>query len=437
MSTTVPPAYAAPFEELPPTNPVARIWADRRSRALAISLGGLLVFSVARIIADAPELTVTDTFAATVGGAAPILLAALGGLFSERAGVVNIGLDGMMTLGTWSAGWAGWHYGPYAALVAGLIGGALGGLVHALATVTFGVDHIVSGVAINVAAPGVTRFLSSEVFVGNGDGSISNSPTMHGTMGQVSLPFLSGGNLFGWTTPDPLGWLDRKRWFLVSDLAGLLHGLTYRMAWSTLIAILLVPVSAYVLWRTRFGLRLRSVGEKPSAADSLGVPVYRMKYSAVIISGALAGLGGAWLAVDVRRYSERQTAGRGFTGLAALVFGNYRPSGIAGGAGLFSYVLALTQRVGTNPVLALVLIGAIGFGVFAVYQFVTKKPISGIGVALLGVLFIIYYAATETVNSQFVYMAPYVVTLVVLAFASQRLRPPAADGKPWRKGMDS
>jgi simple sugar transport system permease protein len=435
MSTTVPPTFAR-FDEPGPSNPVARLWADRRSRAFAISIGVLVVFSVARLIADAPELTVTDTFAATVGGAAPIMLAALGGLFSERAGVVNIGLDGMMTLGTWTAGWAGWHYGPYAALVAGLLGGALGGLLHALATVTFGVDHIVSGVAINVAAPGVTRFLSSEVFVGKGDGSISNSPTMHGTIGKVSLPFLSGGKLVGWTTPDPLGWLDRKRWFLVSDIAGLLHGLTYRMAWSTLIAILLVPASAYVLWHTRFGLRLRSVGEKPSAADSLGVPVYRMKYIAVTISGALAGLGGAWLAIDVRRYSERQTAGRGFTGLAALVFGNYRPSGLAGGAALFSYVLALTQRVGTQPVLALVLIGAMGFIVFAVLQFVGKKPISGIGVALLGVLFVIYYSITSKVNSQFVYMAPYVVTLVVLAFASQRLRPPAADGKPWRKGMD-
>jgi ABC-type uncharacterized transport system permease subunit len=260
---------------------------------------------------------------------------------------------------------------------------------------------------------------------------------MHGTIGRVSLPLVSGGALFGWTTPDPLGWLDRKRWFLVSDLAGPLHGLTYRMAWSTLIALLLVPISAYVLWRTRFGLRLRSVGEKPSAADSLGVPVYRMKYIAVLISGALAGLGGAWLSIDVRRYSERQTAGRGFTGLAALVFGNYRPWGIAAGAGLFSYVQSLTQRVGTNPVLAIVLVGAAGFAFFAVRQFAVRNPISGVGVGLLAVLFVIYYASTDTVNSQFVYMAPYVVTLIVLSFASQNLRPPAADGKPWRKGMDA
>ena len=294
-----------------------------------------------------------------------------------------------------------------------------------------------SGVAINVAAPGVTRFLSSEVFVGHGDGSISNSPTMHGTIGQVSLPFLSGGKLLGWTTPDPLGWLDRKRWFLVSDLAGLLHGLTYRMAWSTLLAVVLVPVTAYVLWRTRFGLRLRSVGEKPSAADSLGVPVYRMKYIAVLISGGLAGLGGACLAVDVRRYSERQAAGRGFIGLAALVFGNYRPFGVAAGAALFSYVQSLTQRVGTKPVLALVLVGVAGFAFFASRQFVNKKPISGVVVSLVAVLLIIYYAGTDQVNSQFVYMAPYIVTLIVLSFASQRLRPPAADGKPWRKGMDS
>ena len=240
------------------------------------------MFTVVRYVADAPDLTTGDTFAAAVGGAAPILLAGLGGLYSERAGVVNIGLEGMMTLGTWAAGWAGWHYGPYAALVAGALGGALGGLVHALATVTFGVDHIVSGVAINVAAPGITRFLASEVFVGKGDGSISNSPTMNGTMGRVSLPFVSGGSLFGWKTPDPSGWLDKKRWFLVSDIAGVIHGFTSRMAWSTVLTVLLLPFTAYLLWRTRFGLRLRSVGEKPSAADSLGVNVYRMKYYAVL-----------------------------------------------------------------------------------------------------------------------------------------------------------
>jgi simple sugar transport system permease protein len=167
------------------------------------------------------------------------------------------------------------------------------------------------------------------VFVGHADGSISNSPTMHGTMGQVSLPFLSGGKLLGWTTPDPLGWLDRKRWFLVSVLAGLLHGLTYRMAWSTLLAVVLVPVSAYVLWRTRFGLRLRSVGEKPSAADSLGVPVYRMKRFAVLSRVVVAGRRMA----GHRCSSLQRTSTAGRLPGWPLVFGNHRP-GVA--AALFS-----------------------------------------------------------------------------------------------------
>ena len=436
MSVTMPNADRIPLDEVPASG-VGALWANRRIRALALSLGVMLVFTVARYIADAPDLTAADTFGAAAGLAAPILLAGLGGLYSERAGVVNIGLEGMMTLGTWTAGWAGWHYGTYAALLGGAVGGLLGGLVHALATVTFGVDHIVSGVAINVAAPGVTRFLASELFVGKGDGSISNSPRMKGTMGRVSVPFLSGGKLFGWKTPDPSGWFDKKRWFFVSDLAGLVHGLTARMAWSTVIAWLLLPFTAYLLWHTRFGLRLRAVGEKPAAADSLGVNVYRMKYYAVLISGALAGLGGAWLAVDVRHYSERQTAGRGFQGLAAMIFGNYRPSGLAGGAGLFSYALALTQRIGTNPVLALILVFGVAFAIFAVVLFARRKPLSGIIVLAMAPLFIIYYGVTDKVNNQFVYMAPYVVTLVVLAFASQRLRMPAADGKPWFKGMDT
>ena len=104
-----------------------------------------------------------------------------------------------------------------------------------------------------------------------------------------------------------------------------------------------MPVSAYVLWRTPFGLRLRSVGEKPAAADSLGVAVYRMKYIGVTISGMLAGLGGAWLAIDIRAYNQGQTAGRGFQGLAALIFGNWRPAGIGAGAGL------LRLRPGADP----------------------------------------------------------------------------------------
>ncbi len=406
----------------------------RWARPLVVSLLAMTLLSVARIVADAPDMTISETFAAALGAATPIALAGLGGLFSERSGIVNIGLEGMIGLGTWGAGFAGWHWGPWAALLGGVAFGALGGLLHGLATVTFGVDQIVSGVAINIIAPGVTRFLSSELFAGRGDGAITKSPTMSGTMGGFSVPFLAGGEVFGWRSPDPLAWIDDKRWFLVSDIAGLLGGFAHGMRWSTLVGLLMVPLSAYVLWRTPFGLRLRSAGEKPSAADSLGVRVNRMRYAAVAISGGLAGLGGAWLAIDVRSYNEGQAAGRGYLGLASLIFGNWTPSGILSGAGLFAYSQALAQRPGTAPVRALFLVVAIVFVVVAARSIVARKAVSGLALLAAGLVVLAYYVTVDQVNNQIVFITPYLITLLVLAFASQRLRPPAAAGRPWRKG---
>jgi simple sugar transport system permease protein len=414
------------FKVLMATNPLIR--------ASVLCLGFIWVLAVARVLADAPDMTSGPTFIAAVGATAPILFAGLGAMYSERVGVVNIGLDGMMVLGTWFAGWAGWQYGPYAALVAGAFGGALGGLLHALATVTFGVDQVVSGIAINLIAPGVTRFLSSEVFAGNEDGTITQSPTMSESVGHFTMPFTSGGNFFGWHTPNPLGWISEQRWFYVSDVAGFLVGFTTDMAYSTMLALVLVPISVYVLWHMRFGLRLRSIGEKPSAADSLGVAVYKMKYVGVTLSGALAGLGGAWLVLDVRAYNQDQVAGRGFQGLAATIFGNWRPVGILTGSGLFAYSQALTQRLGTNPVRALFLVAFFAFLVLAINALRKGKFPSAATLAIVGAGALLYFMSTTEIDSRIVFITPYVVTLVVLTFSSQRLRPPAAEGKPWRKG---
>ena len=328
-------------------------------RPILFAVGGLALLSIVRILAGAPDLTAGDTFIAAIGAMSPIVFAALGGLFAERVGVVNIGLEGMMILGTWFAGWAGWHWGPWAAVVAGAIGGALGGLLLALATVTFGVDHIVAGIAINLLAPGVCRFLASAVFVGHEDGTITQSPTMSGTISRFTVPVPRRGQ--------PLRLEDAGHPRLARREALVLRlrrgrpgpGFTTSLAFTTILALALVPLSAYFLWRTPFGLRLRSIGEKPSAADSLGVAVYRIKYIGVTISGALAGLGGAWLAIDVRAYNENQVAGRGFQGLAALIFGNWRPAGLAAGAGLFAFAQSLTQRIGTAPVRALFLLAAL------------------------------------------------------------------------------
>jgi ABC-type uncharacterized transport system permease subunit len=412
------------------------IGASRWARPVALAAVTMLVLSVARTVGDAPDMTSGATFAAAIGASAPILLAGLGGLWSERAGIVNIGLEGMMILGTWFAGWAGWLWGPWAALLWGGIGGALGGLLLGLATITFGVDHVVAGIAINLIAPGLCRFLSSEIFVGQSDGSITQSPTMTGRMGTLTIPFISGGELFGHSTPDPLGWISEQRWFFVSDVAGLLKGFTTDMSYSTLVALLLIPVTFYLLWRTAVGLRLRSSGERPGAAESLGVPVYRIRYLAVSVSGFLAGLGGAWLVIDIRAYNQGQTAGRGFQGLAAMIFGNWRPLGTFGGAGVFAYAQTLTQQIGTAPVLALFIVAAIVFAGLGIRLLTKRQFVAGLISLAVVPLALYYYSITEKVNNQLVFITPYLVTLIVLAFSSQRLRPPAWDGRPWYRGME-
>jgi general nucleoside transport system permease protein len=400
-------------------------------RALVASALGLFALAITRVVSGADDLTSGNTLIATMATAAPIIAVALGGLYSERAGVANIGLEGMMVLGTWFAAFAGWHWGPWAALAGGAFGGMLGGLLHALATVTFGVDQIVSGVAINFIAPGVARFLSSEIFIGkgaNGEGTISSSPSIAHSMGRFRVPGIAN-----W-----LRTIDNKRWFFVSDLAGAIRAFVDQMAWSTLIILLFIPATIYVLWRTPFGLRLRSVGEKPSAAESLGVAVYRLKYIALAISGSLAGLGGAWLVVNVRQYNEGQTAGRGFLGLAALIFGNWQPIGVALGALLFSYGISLQQAVGTKPIKALYLFIAAAFlalCLFMVFGRRSKRVALGLAISAAGLF--LYYLNTKTVASQIVYVTPYIIVLVVITFASKRSRPPAAVGIPWRRGQST
>ena len=398
----------------------------RQRRFLWLAVALVVVFSVVRVLSGEEALTSSSTLRAALLLAVPIGLAALGGLFSERAGVVNIGLEGMMILGTWGAGYGGWHWGWGGALVVGVLFGALGGLLHALATVTFGVDHVVSGVAINLLADGVVRFLSELIYTEDTGGGPTQSPSLSSDPPEFSVPVLSSG-------PDWLGDLEAKHWFLVSDVAGLLRGLTSGVGLLTLLAVLLVPVSYLVLWRTAFGLRLRSCGENPAAADSLGVPVYRLKYVAVVISGALAGLGGVFLVFIAGIYREGQTGGRGFIGLAALIFGNWRPGGLAAGAGLFGFADALQLR-SRSAVVALLLIVAIGLAVIAVVQLRRARywqaglAVVAAGLALWGFL------AIDVLAPGLVSFTPHLITLLVLSLASQRLRMPKADGLVYRRG---
>jgi simple sugar transport system permease protein len=390
-------------------------------------LGIVLLLSVVRVVSGEQQLTSSSTVAAALLLAVPIGLAALGGLFAERAGVVNIGLDGMMTLGAWGAGFAGYQWGWGAAVIGGLVFGAVGGLLHALATVTFGVDHVVSGVAINILAGGVVRFLSELLYTDNAaGGGVTQSPPVDGEPPSFSVPVLSSG-------PDLLGSLERQGWFLVSDVAGILRGLTSGVGLLTLIAVLLVPASYLLLWRTAFGLRLRSCGENPAAADSLGVPVYRLKYIAVVISGALAGLGGVFLVFIAGIYREGQVNGRGFIGLAALIFGNWRPGGLAAGAGLFGFTDALQLR-SRSAVVGLFLLVAILLAVIAVVQAMRGRLLPAGIAAVVAAAAFVAFLTVEELPPGLVSFTPHLTTLLVLSLASQRLRMPKANGLVYRRG---
>jgi len=396
-------------------------------RAAWLALGAVVLFSMVRAISGEEALTSSSTMSAALLLAVPIGLAALGGLYSERAGVVNIGLEGMMILGTWGAGFAGYQWGWGAAIVGGVLFGALGGLLHALVTVTFGVDHVVSGVAINILAAGVARFLSELFYTDNAaGGGVTQSPPVSSKPPTFSLPVLSSG-------PDLLGDLEQQHWFLVSDVAGVLRGVTSGVAVVTILAVLLIPATYLLLWRTAFGLRLRSCGENPAAADSLGVPVYRLKYIAVVISGGLAGLGGVFLVFIAGIYRENQTNGRGFIGLAALIFGNWRPGGLAAGAGLFGFADALQLRSRTAIVALLLLVAVLLAGV-AIWQAMRRRALQAVLAAAVAGAALVGFLTIDELPPGIVSFTPHLTTLLVLSLASQRLRMPKADGLVYRRG---
>ncbi|MYA38130.1 MAG: ABC transporter permease, partial [Acidimicrobiia bacterium] len=169
----------------------------RANRWLWLALAVVAALAVTRMLADTPDLTSSGTFGAALRLGTPIFLAGLGGVYAERVGVVNIGLEGMMILGTWFGAWAGWLWGPWIGLAVGVLAGGLGGLLHALATVTFNVDHIVSGVAINILAFGGMRFLSVVTYGAETGGGATQSPPISDVIGKASLPVLSVGEVLG------------------------------------------------------------------------------------------------------------------------------------------------------------------------------------------------------------------------------------------------
>jgi len=405
-----------------------------RMRLLSIGLSLVAVMSVTRLWTGFDNLTSSGTIGAALRLTVPIMLAGLAGLWAERVGILNIGIEGMMILGTWFGAFGAWKYGPWIGFLFAIFGGALGGLIHAVATIRFNIDQVISGVVMNLLAFFGVRYLSELVFVGQPQGGISQSPPQSSAIPKVDVPFLAGGPVGSSSTPDALGWLEERGWFLIADLAGMTRGLMSGLSLASLIALLLIPLSAWVLWRTSFGLRLRSSGEAPEAAESLGVNVIRVRYIGLLISGGFAGLGGGFLSIiSSSYYRQGQTAGRGFIGLATMIFGNWRPSGILGGAAVFGYSEGIKLVAGgsiTGLFLFIFFVSAI-VGLISLLRRQMRRGTTGIGVSVIA---LIAYLTVDEVPESLTQSLPYVITLIVLATASQRLRPPAKAGVPYRPG---
>jgi general nucleoside transport system permease protein len=308
---------------------VAGLWSWRQGQTrlgwtgVCIALLGLIGGVFATRAADA-NLEVVITWsaltAATLRFATPLTFAAIGGLFSERSGVVNIGLEGMMLMGAF--------FGIYGAdrtdsWVAGILIGAAAGaalaLVHAFFSIHLRSDQIVSGTAINFLALGLTGYLYIDLYGTEGTGEVPAVPDAH-------LDFL------GRIPPEGLGnFLERA------------FGQLNLMIWLALATVVLAYI---VIFKTAIGLRIRAVGEHPRAADTVGISVYAVRYAAVTLSGALAALGGVYLSLGfVHSFTENMTAGRGFIALAALIFGKWHPFGALGAALLFGFASAVAPRL--------------------------------------------------------------------------------------------
>ncbi len=291
--------------------------------------------------------------ASTIRNATPLAFAALGGLFSERSGVVNIGLEGLMLVAAF-AGVAGTTASGSLAvgLVVALAAGVAFALVHAVATITFEADQIISGTAINLLALGGTGFLLVQLY-----GAGGTSPRISG-FSPIEVPGLSSLPVVG------QGLFDQSPF-------------VYAL-------YLLVPLTWFVLYRTAFGLRLRAAGEVPEAVDAAGLSVTRLRYVGVGLSGLLAAAGGAFLSMSLlSAFTENMTVGRGFIALAALVFGRWNPLGAAAAAVLFGFAQALVftgigqavppQLIESAPYL-LTIVALAGFGGRAVAPAASGRP---------------------------------------------------------------
>jgi len=306
----------------------------------------------------------------TIVFATALVFAMLGGLFSERSGVVNIALEGLMIVGAFTSAIITYYceknlelgaWSPWIGLIAAIIAGIIFSLPHAVASVTFRANQVVSGVAINFLAIGLTLYISKILLNGS-----AQTPTLQNVFSKWSIPLLSDIPYIG-------------------DALFTAYPSSYLM-------FIVVAISFFVLYKTRFGLRLRAVGEHPKAADSVAINVFKTRYIAVMISGALAAIGGATVVLTTTsNFSHNTISGQGYIALAALIFGKWRPI-----AGMFA---------------------ALFFGIAS-----ALKPIFQI------------HGLTEYIPVDFIYIFPYALTLLVLAGFVGKTVGPAANGIPYEKG---
>jgi len=342
----------------------------RGFRRVTLALGGVaLLFVLAFLIwaARGRSMNLTGLLSSTLLRAVPIALAALSGVLCERCAVINIGIEGMMLVGAFVAalmgsaaanvwGWPAWASMPFG-LLSALVAGALLGLLLAVMAIRFKVDQIIAGTAINILGMGLTSFLSARILTEFQE--LNNT----GIFPRVPIPGLARIPVIG-----PVFFEQ--------------NALVYTL-------FILLAVAHVMLFYTRWGLRTRAVGEHPRAADTLGINVFRNRYINVMLGGMVAGLGGAFLILgSVGRFDEVMTAGKGFIGLAAMIFGKWMPFGAFGSALIFGFADALQTKL-----------------------------------AILEV----------PVPSHFLLMAPYLVTMIVLAGVVGEAIPPAADGQPYEK----
>lgn len=329
-----------------------------RWTSLSLGLGLFIAVTAFLVWATAGKaFSLTGMLQATVVRAVPIALGGLAGVLSERVAVVNIAIEGMLLAGAFTGALIGSLLGGWGGLAAAVAMGGVFGFILAALVVTYRVDQIIAGVVINLFVLGVTSYVSSQVYQEHR--FLNNAPVF----APVKIPLLGDLPVIG-----PV--LFNQNLFVYG-------------------AMVMVAVATYYLFHTRYGLRARAVGEHPRAADTLGINVYRTRYINVTIAGMVAGFGGAWFTLgSVGRFDENMTGGRGYIGLAAMIFGRWHPVGALAAALVFGFADSLQQKL-----------------------------------ALL----------QTPIPSEFLAMAPYIATIVLVAGLVGRARPPAADGQPYIK----